>query len=248
MASPSNVMTIFKRELKGYFESPVAYVFMVVFLVLAGFLTFNVTRLYEQQVADLQPFFFWHPWVFLLLVPAATMGLWAEERRAGTIELLLTMPITLTQAILGKFFAAWLFIAIGIALTFPVVLTVTYLGKPDLGVVFCGYLGSILMAGAYVAVGTVMSSVTRSQVIGFVLSLITCLLLIVAGWPPVTDTLIAWKAPAWLVYGIASFSFVTHFETLQRGVIDLRDVAYYVSVIVFMLVAANVVLDNRKSA
>lgn len=247
MESMANGMAVFRRELKSYFESPVAYVFMVGFLMLTGFLTFSVSRYYENLAADLRPFFFWHPWVYLLLVPAATMGLWAEERRAGTIELLLTMPITLMQTILGKFIAAWLFIAIGLALTFPIVLTTAYLGKPDIGVIVCGYVGSFLMAGAYVSVGMLTSALTRSQVIAFVLSLMICLLLLLAGWPPVTNLFVQW-APAWLVEGVAAFSFSPHFEALQRGVLDLRDVAYYVSVMVIMIAATHVVLENRKTA
>ena len=247
MRSLNNCLAVFRREIRSYFESPVAYVFMVVFLVLSGFLTFSVTQFYERRVADLQPFFFWHPWVFLLLVPAATMGLWAEERRAQTIELLLTMPITMGQAVLGKFLAAWLFLSMGIALTFPIVLTTCSLGDPDLGVVACGYIGSFLLAGAYVSVGMLTSAMTRSQVIAFVLSLILCLLLVVAGWPPVTNFFVQW-APNWLVETVAAFSFMPHFESLQRGVLDFRDVAYYLSVMVFMVMATHVVLDNRKSA
>ncbi len=242
-----NSLSVFKRELKSYFESPVAYVFMVGFLLLSGFMTFSVTRFFERQAADLQPFFFWHPWVYLLLVPAATMGLWAEERRTGTIELLLTMPVTLMQAVLGKFFAAWLFITLGVALTFPIVITTCYLGNPDLGVILCGYIGSILMAGAYVAVGMLASAMTRSQVIAFVVSLLICLLLLLAGWPPVTSLFTQW-APAWFVEAVAAFSFSPHFESLQRGVIDLRDIAYYISVMAFMIAGTHVVLENRSAA
>ena len=247
MVSLNNICTVFRRELKSYFESPVAYVFLVVFLLLTGFLTFSVARFYERGVADLQPFFFWHPWVYLLLVPAATMGVWAEERRSGTIELLLTMPVTMTQAVLGKFFAAWLFIAIAIVLTFPIVLTAGYLGQPDLGVAFAAYVGSILMAGAYVSVGMLTSSMSRSQVISFVLALLTCLILLLAGWEPVTGLFVKW-APAWLVQTVAAFSFMPHFESIQRGVIDLVDIAYFVSMMVFMLFATHIVLEGRKSA
>ena len=247
MASARNILAVFTRELKAYFQSPVAYVFLVGFLLLSGFLTFSMTHFYERGVADLQPFFFWHPWVYLLLVPAATMGLWAEERRSGTVELLLTMPITITHAIMGKFLAAWFFIVIALALTFPIVVTTFYLGKPDAGVIVSGYLGSVLLAGSYVSVGMLASSMTRSQVIGFVVSLMVCLLLVLAGWPPVTDLFSSW-APNWLVEGIASFSLMPHFESLQRGVIDVRDVVYYVSMMVFMILATQVVLDNRKSA
>ena len=246
MTSVRNCFTVFKRELKSYFESPVAYVFMFFFLVLIGFLTFAVTNFYERRVADLQPFFFRHPWVYLLLIPAATMGLWAEERRTGTVELLLTMPVTLLQAVMGKFLAAWLFIVIGLAMTLPVVFTASYLGNPDLGVVASGYIGSVLLAGSYVAVGMLTSAMSRSQVISFVLALVFCLLLVIAGWPPVTG-LFKW-APAWLIDGVAAFSFMPHFESIQRGVIDIRDIAYYASVMVFMVIATHVVLENRKSA
>ncbi len=247
MSGFQNTSTIFKREIRSYFESPVAYVFMVGFLVLTGFLTFSVSQFYERGVADLQQFFFWHSWVYLLLVPAATMGLWAEERRSGTIELLFTMPITMTQTILGKFLAAWLFIVIGLLLTFPIVITTAALGDPDAGVVFCGYLGSALMAGAYVAIGMLMSSMTRSQVIGFVLALLTCLLFLLAGFPPVTNLFSSW-APGWLVDGVASLGFTTYYESMQRGVIDLRDIAYFASIIIFAGAATHLVLENRKSA
>ncbi len=247
MGSIQNIGMIFRRELKAYFQSPVAYVFMVVFLILTGFLTFSVAHFYERGVADLAPFFFWHPWVYLLLVPAATMSLWAEERRSGTVELLLTMPITMSEAIIGKFLAAWLFITIGVLLTFPVVITADYLGNPDMGVILSAYFGSILLAGAYVAVGMLTSSMSRSQVIGFVLGLLGCLLLLLAGWEPITGFFVRW-APDWLVRTIASFSFMPHYDSMQRGVIDLQDIAYYISVIVLMIFATHIVLDNRKSA
>ena len=248
MDNARNMCTIFKRELKSYFESPVAYVFMVVFLILIGFMTFSVHHYYERRIADLQPFFFWHPWVYLLLVPAASMGLWSEERRSGTVELLLTMPITMTQAIVGKFLAAWTFITIAVLLTVPtMVSTVAYLGDPDMGVILCGYVGSIFLAGAYIAVGMLTSSLTRNQVISFVLALVACLLLVLAGWEPVTQYFVQW-APNWLVEGIAALSFMPHYESLERGVLDLADLAYYVSVIVFMIFGTHLVLDNRKYA
>jgi len=242
-----NLKAILKRELKSYFGSPVAYVFLVFFLILSGFLTFSVGRYYENGQADLRGVFFWHPFLYLFFVPAAAMRLWAEERRAGTIELLLTMPVTMTQAILGKFLAAWLFLAIALALTFPVLLTTRYLGNPDLGVACCGYLGSLLLAGTYLAVGILTSAMTRNQVISFVLSVVICFFLFMAGWPPVTDVLVRW-APLWLVDGVASFSFMPHFQSIQRGVLDLRDLAYYASVMAFMLFATHLVLENRKSA
>jgi ABC-2 type transport system permease protein len=238
---------IFKREFKSYFEAPVAYVFLVAFLLLTGFFTFSMSHLYERNVADMQAFFVWMPWVFLALVPAATMGLWAEERRSGTIELLLTMPVTMLEAILGKFFAAWAFISLAVALTFPTALTVAYLGKPDVGVILCQYAGTILMAGAYVSIGMLTSSMTRSQVIGFILSLLICLVMILAGWEPVTDLFVHW-APASVVDFVASLSFMPHFTSISRGVVDIRDVAYYISVIVFMAFATHIVIENRKSA
>jgi len=247
MDTLNNITAVYKREFKAYFESPVAYVFLVGFLVLTGFLTFFVTFFFERSLADLQPFFMWHPWVYLLLVPAATMGLWAEERRSGTLELLLTLPITMLQTIIGKFLAAWTFIVIALALTFPIVLTTCYLGAPDMGPIWCAYIGSALMAGAYVAVGMLMSSTTRSQVIAFVLALITCLLLVLAGWAPVTSLFVKW-APAWLVDGIAAIGFIPAYESLQRGVLGLGDVTYYLSVIIFMIGATHMVLDNRKTA
>jgi len=238
---------IFKRELRSYFESPVAYVFLIVFLLLVGFLTFSLSRYYEAGQADLRGFFMWHPWVYLLLVPAAAMRLWAEERRSGTIELLLTLPVTLTQAILGKFLAAWAFLAIGVALTFPIVITTAYLGDPDSGVIIGGYLGSVLLAGTYLSVGVWASALTRNQVISFVVAIVVCFFLLLAGWPPVTDLLVRW-APVEVVDAIAAFSVMTHFESLQRGVLDLRDLGYYVSMIAVMLFATHLTLESRKAA
>ncbi|MFO7870907.1 MAG: ABC transporter permease [Kiritimatiellia bacterium] len=241
-----NTFEIFKREIKSYFESPVAYVFLIVFLMLLGFLTFAVSRYYEAGQADLRMFFFWHPWVYLLLVPAASMRLWAEERRSGTIELLLTLPFTITQAIMGKFLAAWAFLTLGVVLTFPIVVTTAYLGNPDMGVVFCGYAGSIMLAGAYLSVGMLTSAATRNQVISFVLALVACLFLALSGWPPVTDMLVQW-APNWLVEAVAAFSIMPHYESVQRGVLDARDIVYYASVIALMLVGTLFVLESRKS-
>lgn len=243
----ANTWEIFKRELRAYFESPVAYVFLIFYLMLIMFLTFFVSRFYEASQADLKYFFFWFPWVNLLLVPAATMRLWAEERRTGTIELLLTFPVTLTEALAGKFFAAWAFMSLATLLTFPIVITTAWLGDPDGGAVIGGYLGAILLAGAYVAVGILTSTTTRNQVIGFVLAFVVCLFLALAGWPPVTDIVNRW-APSWLVHAVASLSVMPHYESLQRGVIDLRDVVYYASVMVLALFGAYLVIENRKSA
>jgi ABC-2 type transport system permease protein len=243
----SNSLVIARRELKAYFESPVAYVFLIAFLVLTGFLTFSVRYFFERMTADLTPFFSWLPWVFLVLVPAATMGLWADERRSGTIELLLTMPVTLTQVIAGKFLASWIFISTALVLTFPIVLTTVYLGEPDLGVIAAGYCGAVLMAAAYVAIGMFASSITKSQVISFVASLSLCLVLVLAGWPPVTDFFVKW-APLWLINGISSVGFMPHYDAIQRGVIDLKDIVYFASVVILASFCTYVVLENRKSA
>jgi ABC-2 type transport system permease protein len=236
---------IAKREWHSYFASPVAYVFIIIFLGLAGFFTFGVSRFYEAGQADLQDFFFWHPWLYLILVPAVTMRLWAEERRSGTIELLLTLPVTPIQAIVGKFIAAWAFLLLALALTFPMVVTVFYLGEPDPGVIACGYVASALLAGAYISVGVFTSALTRNQVIAFIFAVVIGLFLLLAGYPPVTD-LLAKFAPAWLVSLVAAFSFMPHFETMQRGILDIRDVAYFISVIAFMLFATHVVIENRR--
>ena len=242
-----NTAGILRREFADYFASPVAYVFIVIFLLLCGFFTFSLSHFYEIGQADLRTFFEWHPWIFLFLVPAVGMRLWAEERRTGTIELILTLPITLTEVILGKFLAAWLFIGVALLLTFPMVLTVIYLGDPDLGAVVCAYFGSFLMAGAYLSVGSMTSAMTRNQVVSFILSVVICLFLVLAGWPPVTDILSGW-APVWLVDVVSGFSFMPHFASIQRGVIDLRDLCYFVSVIFFMLFANGVILQNRRAA
>jgi ABC-2 type transport system permease protein len=236
-----------KRELAGFFGSPVAYVFIVIFLILCGFFTFYVSSFYELGQADLRAFFEWHPWIFLFLVPAAGMRLWADERRTGTIELILTLPITLTEVIVGKFLAAWLFLGIGLFLTFPLVLTVTYLGDPDLGAALSAYFGSFLLAGAYLSVASMTSSLTRNQVISFILSVVICLFLVLAGWPPVTGIIAGW-APMWLVDVVSGFSFMPHFSSMERGILDLRDIFYYISVIFFMLFSNGVVLQNRRAS
>ena len=248
MCPCSKIKTVFGREFKSYFDSPVAYVFLVAFLVLAGFLTFGVAMFYERRQADLTPFFFWHPWMYLLLVPAATMGSWAEERRNGTIELLLTLPVTLWEALIGKFLAAWAFIGIGLALTFPVVLTAGWLGSPDYGAVFCGYVGSFLLAGAATAIGVFASSLSRSQVIGFVIALAVTFLMLIIGFDPVVTAVANWGVPSGIVNAVASCSLLQHFDAMRRGVIDFADIGYYVGVIVFMLAAAQVVTESRKAS
>ena len=245
-AAVANIKTIAKRELGGYFASPVAYVFIVIFLLLCGFFTFMLGGFFERREASLVSFFLWHPWLYLFLVPAAGMRLWSEERRLGTMELLLTMPVTAWQAILGKFLASWLFLALALALTFPVVWTVNYLGNADNGVIFCGYVGSLLLAGAYLAVSCLTSAMTRNQVISFIISVVICLFLILAGWPPVTNLLVRW-APDWLVNGVAAFSVIPHFDGFQRGVLDTRDLIFFLSIIGFSLFATGVVIRNLRS-
>ena len=243
-----NIKAVFKREFKAYFDSPVAYVFLTAFLVLAGFLTFGVAMFFERRQADLTPFFFWHPWVYLLLVPAATMGVWADERRNGTAELLLTLPVTITEVLVGKFLAAWSFVGIGLALTFPVALTAGYLGSPDWGAVFCGYLGSLLLSGAAVAIGVFASTLSRSSVVGFVVSLALVFLLLIIGFDPVIGAVAAWGVPTAITDSVASCSLLSHFESMRKGVVDFADIGYYFAMMVFMLAAAKTVTDGRRGA
>ena len=241
-----NILTIAKRELRGYFSSPVAFVFIVIFLLLAGFFTFMLGGLFERGEASLQSFFVWHPWLYLFLVPAVGMRMWSEERRMGTIELLLTMPVTPWQAIVGKFLASWAVVALALALTFPVVITVNYLGHPDNGVILAGYIGSLLMAGAYLAISAMTSAMTRNQVVSFIVAVVLSLFLILAGYPPVTNLLIAWAQP-WLVDAIAACSVMTHFESIHKGVLDSRDVLYFASVMVFALFTTGVIIRAHRA-
>ena len=234
------------RELSAYFESPVAYVFLVIFLLLAGVFTFTLGGFFERGEASLGSFFGFIPWLFLFLVPAIGMRLWSEERRLGTIELLLTMPVTITQAILGKYLASWLFIAIALALTFPVILTVNWLGHPDNGVIAAGYVGSLLLGGAYLALACMTSAITRNQVVSFILALILCMALILVGFEPITNMVGRWASPA-LVEVIAGFSVLTHFDGFQKGVLDSRDLVYFLSVIGFALFTTGVIVRNRRA-
>jgi ABC-2 type transport system permease protein len=250
MNSWANIKTIAKRELGAYFTSPIAYVFIVIFLLLCGFFTFFVGGFFERREASLvMPFFEWHPWFFLFLVPAVGMRLWAEERRSGTIELLLTMPITAWQAIVGKFLASWLFLGLALALTFPVVITVNYLGNPDNGVILAAYIGSWLMAGAYLAVSCITSALTRSQVVSFILAVVACLFLILAGFPPVINFFQQLVSPglSWLVDLVTSFSVMTHFQAFSRGVLDSRDIIFFLSVIGFSLFTTSVILRTHRA-
>lgn len=242
----SGVTTLFKRELRSYFATPVAYVFIVIFLVLSGAFTFYLGGFYESGQADLRPFFTFHPWLYLFLVPAVSMRMWAEERKSGTIELLLTLPVTTWQAVLGKFLAAWAFIAIALVLTFPIWLTVNYLGSPDNGVIFASYLGSLLMAGAFLAIGSCLSASTRNQVVAFILTVVVCFLLLLAGFPLVLDAVRAF-APQGVVDAIAGLSFLTHFAAVSKGVIDLRDLLYFLLMIGFWLYASALVIEMKKA-
>jgi len=239
------ILVIAKRELGGYFASPVAYVFLVIYLLLAGFFTFMVGGFFERGAATLDSFFVWQPWLYLFLVPAVGMRVWSEERRMGTLELLFTMPVSPWQAIIGKFLAAWAVLALALILTFPLVFTVNYLGRPDNGVILAGYLGSLLMAGAYLAIACMTSAATRNQVVSFILSVVVCLFLILCGWPPVTNLLVQWANPA-VVDAVASFSVMAHFNSISKGVLDTRDLLYFASAIVFCLFATSVVLRTHR--
>ncbi len=241
-----SVRFIMRRELSGYFSTPIAYVVLVIFLLLANWFAFWTGALYERGQADLAPLFTFVPWLYLFLIPAVSMRLWAEERRSGSIELLLTQPVTLWQAVLGKFLAAWIFIGVALALTFPAWVTVNILGNPDNGAIFAAYLGCFFVAAGFLAVGSFTSSITKNQLIAFLLATAVCVVLLMAGFPAVINLFQRW-APAWLVEGVASLSFLTHFENITKGVLDLRDILYYALVTLFFLLASTVVLESRKS-
>ena len=243
----SPIGAIVRRELRSYFVTPMAYVFLVIFLVLSGILTFYSGDFYERGQADLQPFFAMHPWLYLILVPALSMRMWAEEAKGGTLELLLTLPVSLVQAMLAKFVAAWLFIGLALLLTFPIWITVNYLGSPDNGVIVAGYFGSWLMAGALLAVGACLSALTRSQVVAFILTVVVCFLLILAGQPQVLDFLQG-TLPRKLINGVAHLSMLRHFEAIARGVLDVRDIFYFVLSIAAWLTAGVLVLDLKRTS
>jgi len=242
-----NVWIVARREFSAYFTSPLAYVFIVIFLALAGGLTFFFGQWLERGQADLQVFFIYHPYLYLFLIPAVGMRLWAEERKSGSIELLLTLPMSLWSTVVGKFLAAWVFIGIALSLTFPMWLTVSYLGQPDHGVIVASYIGSMLMAGGYLAIGACISAATKNQVIAFVISVVVCFLFTVSGAPIVLDFFAAW-APQPLLDAVASFSFLTHFNAIQNGVIDARDLIYFISLILFWLFANLLIVDLKKAS
>lgn len=240
------IRALFRRELRSYFATPVAYVFIVIYLVLMGTFTFYLGQFYERGQADLSSFFNYHPWLYLFLVPAISMRLWAEERKTGSVELLMTMPITPWQAVLGKYLAAWAFTGIALALTFPVWITVNYLGDPDNGAILAGYVGSFLMAGGFLAIGACLSATTKNQVIAFVVTVVACFGFLLSGFPLVLDLFSGW-APQALVDGIASLSFLTHFATISKGVIDFRDLVYFGLLIGTFLYANTIVLQWRQA-
>ena len=240
-----NVFTIAGRELTGYFVTPVATVFIVIFLVLQGALTFNLGGFFSRGQADLEPFFTFIPWVFLLLVPAITMRLWAEERRLGTIELLLTLPVTQGQAVLGKFLAAWAFCAIALLLTFPIVITVNFLGAPDNGVIASGYVGALLVAGAFLSVGSALSALTRNQVIAFVLGVAVCFLFAVTSYPVVSDFL-THNTPT-LAAIARRITVISRFQDFTRGVVSVRDLIFFASFMGFWLFLNTVLIEHRKA-
>ncbi len=242
----SYVWPVFKREFAAYFATPLAYVFIVIFLFAMGAFTFYIGHFYENGIADLSVFFAYHPWLYLFLVPAIAMRLWAEERHSGTMELLLTLPVPLWATVLGKYLAAWAFTGVALALTFPIWITVNYLGAPDNGVILAGYIGSFLMAGGYLAIGACISAATNNQVIAFVVSVVVCFLFTISGAPLVIDFFKAW-APIELVTAISSFSFLTHFIAISSGVIDLRDVIFFLTLIALFLLGNVVLIDLRKT-
>lgn len=241
-----NVAIIFRREFASYFATPLALVFIVIFLVLAGAFAFYLGGFYERGQADLAPFFNYHPWLYLFLIPALSMRLWAEERKAGTIELLTTLPITLGQAVLGKFLAAWCFAGLALALTFPIWITVNYLGSPDNGAILAAYIGSLLMAGGFLAIGACMSAATNNQVIAFIFTVVICFGFLLSGFPMVLGLFEGW-APQPIIDAVASLSFLTHFNSISKGVIDLRDLLYFGTLIAVWLAATAIVLDMKKA-
>jgi ABC-2 type transport system permease protein len=242
----SLINALFRREFRSYFATPIAYVFIVIFLLLMGAFTFYLGGFYERGQADLAGFFNYHPWLYLFLVPAISMRLWAEERKSGSIELLMTLPITAWQAVIGKFLAAWAFTGIALALTFPIWMTVNYLGEPDNGAILAAYIGSFMMAGSFLAIGSCLSAATRNQVIAFVLTVIVCFGFLLAGFPLILDMFSGW-APQTLTDGIASLSFLTHFASIKKGVIDFRDLVYFVILTAAFLYANTIILQWKQA-
>ena len=242
----NGLLSIYKREFTSYFVTPVAYVFIVIFLFMTGVFSFYLGAFYESNQADLEPFFRFHPWLYLFLIPAISMRLWSDERKSGTIELLMTLPVLITNTVVAKYLAAWSFTAIALFLTFPMWITVNYLGNPDNTVILASYIGSLIMAGGFLAIGSCISALTKSQVIAFVISVVICFMFILSGFPMVLDLFESW-APQAVVDAIASFSFLTHFTSIKKGVIDIRDVIYFAALITFWLYVNIVIIENKKA-
>ena len=242
----TNTLFVIRRELADYFATPVAYVFIVIFLALLGALSFFMGSFFARGLADLSAFFQFHAWVYMLLIPAISMRMWAEERKSGTIELLMTLPLSLRQVVLGKYLAAVIFAAIALALTFPFWITVNYLGEPDNGIILAGYVGSLLMAAGFLAIGSFISALTKNQVVAFVMTTAVCFVLIASGAPIVLGFFSGW-APKFVVEFIASLSFLTHFADISKGVLDLRDIVYFLSLITVFLFANMVAVDRLKA-
>lgn len=243
----STVTAIIKRELRSYFATPIAYVFIVIFLIMSGVFAFYLGNLYERGQADLMPFFNFHPWLYLFLVPAVAMRLWSEERNSGNIELLMTLPVKKMDWVLGKFLAAWLFIALALFLTFPLVISINYLGDPDNGVILASYFGSLLLAGGFLAIGSCISAATKNQVIAFILTVVICFLFLLAGFPMVLNFFKLFL-PQVLVDAVASTSFLTHFESITKGVLDLGDLSYFALMMAVWLYGTGVVIDMKKGS
>ncbi|MBU2643520.1 ABC transporter permease subunit [bacterium] len=243
----TQITTLIKRELMSYFYSPVAYVFIIIFMLSTVGTTFFLGNFFNANQASLEAFFLFHPWLYLFLIPAIGMGLWAEERNTGTIELLFTLPISMMQAVISKFLAGWIFIGIALLLTFPIIITVNYLGEPDNGVIIASYLGSFLMAGSYLAITCVTSSLTRNQVISFILSVIVCFCMVLLGWGVFTNIMNKFL-PTWLSETISTFSFSTHFNSISRGIIDSRDLVFFLSIIGGGLIINALILETKKAA
>lgn len=242
----ANIWAITKRELHSYFGTPIAYVFLAIFVALTGVFAFYIGIFFDRGEADLKPFFEYHPWLYLLLVPAISMRLWAEERKSGTIELLMTLPVSILEAVVAKFLAGWIFLAIALILTFPMWISVNILGQPDNGIILASYIGSLLMAGAFLAIGAAISALTRNQVIAFVVASVVCFIFVMNGTDIVLDVFRDWL-PAFLLSAISSLSFLTHFEDVSRGVIDVRDIVFYASLICFFLFVNTIIIGLKKA-
>jgi gliding motility-associated transport system permease protein len=240
------MLVVFKRELKSYFATPLAAIFIILFLVLSGIFTFFLGDFFSWGQADLQPFFAFHPWLYLFFIPAISMRLWAEERKSGTIEVLLTLPFSITQVVFGKFLAAWIFTGLALALTFPMWLTVSYLGQPDHGVILASYIGSFLMAGAFIAIGSCFSAFTKNQVIAFVIGASISFTFVAIGSPLFLNFLGEWT-PKIITDTFSGFSFLSHFNDITKGVIDLRDLVFFGSVIIVFLYINVFVVDHKKA-